>query len=221
MRRLISIIVIVVILLAGLFAYGLVTTYTQEVASGGDPIVRLFKNITAPATPVILPDPVTIVREVSQLARLETASVELEKVITAEQNSDAWLGLFEDSLIFVAYGEVIAGIDLEKIQEGDIQVVDPTTIMVHLPDAEVFVATLDNQRSYVADRDTGLFTAADPELETQVRREAEQVILEEALEFGVVRDAQANAQEYMENFLHGLGFETIIFKTPDTPAVWT
>ena len=98
MRRLASIIVIVVILLAGLFAYGLVTTYTQEVVTGGDPIVRLFKNMTAPATPVILPDPVTIVREVNQLARLETASVELEKVITAENNSDAWLGLFEPPL---------------------------------------------------------------------------------------------------------------------------
>ena len=186
MRRLASIIVIVIVILAGLFAYGLVTTFTQETAGGGDPVVRLFKSITAPATPVILPDPVTIVRQVNELARLETASIEMEKVITAEQNSDAWLGLFEDSLIFVAYGEVIAGIDLAKMDEADIQVVDPTTVMVHLPEAEIFVATLDNQRSYVADRDTGLLTQADPQLETQVRQEGEQVILQEALEFGIL-----------------------------------
>ncbi len=217
MRRLISIIVVVVVILAGLFAYGLVTTAIQETVEE-NPLSSFIPRIpiSSYVTPVVLPDPITIVKEVNQLARLETASIEIEKVITAEQNADAWLGLFEDSMVFVAYGEVIAGIDLQKIEEGDIQVMDPTTVMVHLPDAEIFVATLDNQRSYVADRDTGLFTGADPELETEVRQQAELVVRNEAIEYGIVLEAEENAQEYMQNFLHGLGFETIIF-TPDKP----
>ena len=217
MRRLATIIVFVVIVLAGMFAYGLVSTYTQEVVSN-DPIVSLVRRITAQATPVILPDPTTIVREVTQLARLETASFAGEKVIKSERNTDQLWGIFGESLVFVAYGEVIAGIDLQKMEEGDIQVVDPTTVMVHLPDAEIFIATLDNQRSYVVDRDVGLFTGADPELETQVRQAGEAAVLEAAMEFGILQTADENAQEYMENFLHGLGFETVIF-TPETPPV--
>jgi len=217
MRRLVTIIVFVVIVLAGMFAYGLVSTYTQEVVSN-DPLVSLVKSITAPATPVILPDPTTIVREVNQLARLETASFSGEKVIKSERNTDQLWGIFGESLVFVAHGEVIAGIDLQAMEDGDIQVVDPTTVMVHLPDAEIFVATLDNQQSYVVDRDIGLFTGADPELETQVRQAGETAVLEAALEFGILQTADENAQDYMENFLHGLGFETVIF-TPDTPPV--
>lgn len=217
MRRLVTLIVFVVIVLAGMFAYGLVSTYTQEAVSN-DPLISLVKSITAPATPVILPDPTTIVREVNQLARLETASFAGEKVIKSERNTDQLWGIFGESLIFVAYGEVIAGIDLQAIEDGDIQVVDPTTVMVHLPEAEIFIATLDNQKSYVVDRDIGLFTGADPELETQVRQAGEAAVLEAALEFGILQTADENAQEYMENFLHGLGFETIIF-TPDTPPV--
>jgi hypothetical protein len=41
-------------------------------------------------TPTILPDPVTIVREVRSLARLETIQYTVEKVITAETGQGRW-----------------------------------------------------------------------------------------------------------------------------------
>lgn len=91
--------------------------------------------------------------------------------------------------------------------------------MVHLPPAKIFedIPVLDNDRSFVADRDTGLLTRADPELETQVRQAAEGAIREAAQSSDILARANTNAQTYMQNFLAGLGFTEIIF-TPDTPA---
>ncbi len=111
MKRIVSILTIVVVILAGVFAFGLVSLYNNDTPSQ-DPIVRLAREMMIPATPVVMPDPVTIVREVNQIARLETASFIGEKVIVAEKNTDSLFGLFEESIVFVAYGEVIAGIDM-------------------------------------------------------------------------------------------------------------
>ncbi len=69
-------------------------------------------------TPTILPDPVTIVHEIRSLARLETIKFSLEKIITAETRQGVFKWLVGDRLILVAHGEVIAGIDLNKISPG-------------------------------------------------------------------------------------------------------
>lgn len=184
-----------------------------------EPVGDLFRQLVLPVTPVILPNPTTIVREIKDLSRLETASIEFEKIITAETKQDLLWGLLGESLIFVANGKVFAGVDFAKMAESDLQVYDPVTVYVHLPEAEIFtdIPVLDNEKSYVADRDTGLFTRADPELETQVRQEAEKAIRQAAEESEILDRANNNAREYMIGFLSGLGFENIVF-TDDPPA---
>ena len=182
-----------------------------------EPIRELVQQIVVEATPVILPDPVIIVEQINDLARLETASYQMQKMMRADRNSDVLWGLFGESMIFVAYGEVIAGVDLQKLRPQDLVVVDPTTVMIHLPPAEVFVATLDNESSYVLDRRTGLFVSPDIQLETQLRRAAETEILQDALETGVLDRADENAERYLRAFLQALGFETIIFMDSTPP----
>lgn len=222
MRKIINFLLFIVFIIGAFSVYSYVNRLVSETSiNPAAPLIALVKQITVQATPVILPDRVTIVREVNALARLETASFTGEKIVTSERNQDFLWGILGETLIFIAVGEVIAGVDLAQMAPEDIQVVDPTTVMVHLPEAEVFVATLDNDLSYVADRDTGLLTTADAQLETQVRQEGEKAILEAALEYGIMEQADTNAKTYMENFLKGLGFETVIFteETPPTPAV--
>lgn len=180
------------------------------------PVGDLVQRLASPATPVILPDPVLIVNEVRDLARLETASITMEKIVRAERGQDVLWGALGETLIFVAHGEVIAGVDLAQMQEADVQVVDPVTVMVHLPPAEIFNVILDNDRSYVADRDTGLFTRADPQLESEVRRAAQRELETAAEESEILDLANENAQNYMRGFLQNLGFENITF-TDSTP----
>lgn len=167
-------------------------------------------------TPTIYPDPVTVIKQVQNLARLETAQYSIEKVITAETRQGALAGLFGDRLLFVAHGDVIAGVDLSKVQANDIRVAPDGSVVLIMPAAEIFVATLDNDLSYVYDRDTGIFTNADQNLETQARQVAEDEIEAAALEDGVLTLAQSNAAAFMESLLISLGYTnvTIIQATP-------
>lgn len=181
------------------------------------PIGDLVRDLVIPATPVVLPDRVVIVTEIQDLARLETASYSFEKIIRAERGrQDLLWGALGETLIFVAHGEVVAGVDLSKMQMQDLQVVDPETVMVHLPEAEIFHVIPDEERSYVADRDTGLLVRADPQLETQVRRAAVAELRAAAEESDILARAEQNAEMYMDNFLRGLGFTNITF-TDETP----
>jgi hypothetical protein len=166
-------------------------------------------------TPTIIPDPVTIITQVQALARLETIRYTVEKVITAETNQGVLGPLFGDRLLFVAHGYVIAGIDMSKIKAVDLWL-DGTVLNVRLPPAEVLVATVDNDKSYVYDRQTGLFAKGDPALETQARQVAEQEIRKAALNDGILDQAMANAQTYLRWFFETLGYKQINF-VPPTP----
>ncbi|MGB9777033.1 MAG: DUF4230 domain-containing protein [Anaerolineae bacterium] len=169
-------------------------------------------------TPTIRPSPATIVREVQSLSRLETVVYTVEKVITAESGQGALAFLFGDKLLLVAHGQVIAGVDLSQVQEGDITVTADDRVVLTLPPAEVFVVRLDNEKTFVYDRETGLF-GMKPDLETAARQAAEQEILKAALADGILETADRNARSFLEGFIRGFGFQEVVFvrATPVPP----
>jgi hypothetical protein len=64
----------------------------------------------------------------------------------------------------------------------------------------------------VYSRQTGLLVPTDPNLETQVRQEAERQLREAALAEGIMRTAQQNGISTITSLLQGLGFEKIDFE---------
>ena len=161
-------------------------------------------------TPTILPDPVTIINQIKPLARLETIQYTVEKVITAQVGQGSLAPLFGDKLLFVGHGYVTAGVDLNTISSQDL-VVGAGSIQMTLPPAEIFDATLDNDKSYVYDRVTGLLTHGDVNLETAARQEAEAQIRQAALDDGILAQAQANAESFLESLLNKLGYSRVSF----------
>jgi hypothetical protein len=161
-------------------------------------------------TPTIIPDPVTYINEIRALARLETIQYSVEKVITGEMGSGTFDVFFGDKILFVAHGTVIAGIDMQKIQPEDMRY-ENGVLTVQLPPTEILVATLDNEKSYVYDRQTGVLNKPDPNLETLVRQRAEQEILKAAVEDGILEQAKINAEAYLFKFFAALGFPNTIF----------
>jgi hypothetical protein len=113
-------------------------------------------------------------------------------------------------LIFVAHGSVIAGVDLAELGEDDLWL-DSGTLYVRLPEPQIFVATLDNDKSYVYDRDTGLFTKGNIDLETLARQAAEEEIEKAATEDGILDQAQTNAEYYLTRLFQTLGYPQVIF----------
>jgi hypothetical protein len=169
-------------------------------------------------TPTILPDPITIIRDVRSLARLETIQYTIEKVVTAESGQGPLGVLFGDKLIFVAHGQVIAGVDMSKLDTRDLEVKDGV-LHVHLPEPEVFVVDLDNDKSYVYNRETGLLTKGEVTLESDARRAAEAEIEKAAYDDGVLDLARRNAEIYLDRLFRDLGYRDVIFvRGTPTPA---
>jgi hypothetical protein len=99
---------------------------------------------------------------------------------------------------------------MDKIETVDLWL-DGDVLKVRLPDAEIFSATLNNEQSYVYDRDTGLFTKGNPQLETEARKAAEQEILKAAQLDGILDQAQMNAEVYLERLFNSLGYLKVEF----------
>jgi hypothetical protein len=162
----------------------------------------------------VIVDPVMIIRQVRSLARLETIQYTVERVITAETGQGAFGILFGDRLLFIAHGIVIAGVDMQLLSPQDLRVQD-NVLYVHLPAPEIFIATLDNDKSYVYNRETGVLTRGDVNLETTARRAAEQVIRQAALEDGVLDLARRNAENYLSRLMSELGgYNDVVFVQP-------
>jgi hypothetical protein len=103
---------------------------------------------------------------------------------------------------------VIAGIDLAQLKAGDVQV-KGDAVQVRLPPAQILTTRIDNGRTRVYSRMTGLLVAADPNLESEVRLAAEQQITQAALDDGILDKARANARTSVTALLYGLGFRTV------------
>jgi hypothetical protein len=209
-----QILIIVILIVAGVI---LVNSIQDSITNQFLPIREMTDNLATQIsvvmhpTPTILPDPVTIVHEIRSLARLETIKFSLEKIITAETRQGVFEWLVGDRLIFVAHGEVIAGIDLNKLDPDDLLVKDEV-LYVTLPEAEIFITALDNEQSYVYDRDTGLFTHGEVNLETNARRAAEIEIEKSALEDGILELAEQNAISFLDRLFRDLGYPEVIFE---------
>ena len=211
LNTVILVLILIALVIGGFALIRSLQRLTQPLEEAERALEKQWQEITNP-TPTIIPDPMTIIHAVRSLSRLETASYTVEKIITAESSQGPFAFLFGDRLILVAHGQVIAGVDLGQMGEGDIIVADADTVIVTLPPAEMFVVALDNQKSYVFDRDTGLI-GVNPALETEARRAAEEEILNAALEDGILEMAQRSAKTYVRHLILTLGFREVIFAT--------
>jgi hypothetical protein len=209
-------ILVILVLIGGGFFYYLNQQVSQLEKRTLGPIQEMNQGLATRVasflepTPTVVADPVSIIHEVRSLARLETIQYSVEKVITADSGRKELTALFGDKLLFVAHGEVIAGMDFEKIQLGDITL-NGKFVTVKLPKPEVLVTRLDNQKSYVYDRQTGLLVRQNIELETLARQSAEQEINKTAVEDGILKQAQTNAENYLDRLIRSLGYEDVIF----------
>jgi hypothetical protein len=154
-------------------------------------------------------DQPTVVRQIQQLRRLETVSYAVDKIISGEhENPYLPKFLVSDRLLLVVHGEVIGGVDLAKLEPSDVST-QGRSITIHLPAAEVFTTRLDNAQTRVYSRDTGLFSSPDPNLETEVRQEAERQLESAARQDGILKLADQNARTTITSMLAALGFTSI------------
>lgn len=172
---------------------------------------RMVGGLLGRSTRVDVSQP-TVVNKIQQLQRLETVVYTMDKVVSGEKGSAILPDfLAGDKLLMIVHGEVVAGVDFSGLKSGDVSV-NEKQVRLRLPAPQVFTTRLDNARTRVYSRQTGLLVPVDPNLESEVRQEAERQLQQAALTDGVLKTAQQNAQSTLRSLLQGLGFVTVEFE---------
>jgi len=170
-------------------------------------IALLFVRPPATGAPPKIQSTATIVQQVQTLSELVTVKYVLEKVVIL--NDIKWYG--ENRVLLVAHGIVKAGVDLQEIKPEDVRVEDKK-IMLKLPRARITDVYLDDQKTRVVDRSTGLLRAFDKDLEQNARRQAVEELRIAARSNRIYEDAEERAQLQLANLFHQLGYEVAFRK---------
>lgn len=169
---------------------------------------------------VVRPTP-NVVSAVRELARLETIEVHVERVVDLRDEQRRLFGLLqgEDAILLVAAGDVTAGIDLAALTEDDVTVdAIAKRVTIRLPAPSIFSSRLDNERTYVHSRSTGLLARRNESLETKARLAAEREIVEAAKQTQILDKAGAGARRSVEQLVRALGFVDVRVEVPAGPA---
>lgn len=215
--RVAVIVVVAIAALGGLFYFGINRTVSNLNPFNG---VTVSNPLTPPPTTIAIDRP-AVLRQIRELNRWETTTANFDKVITAGQEGNAVYNFFSgDKLILVANGDVIAGFDLGKLQPEDVVIsADGITATVTLPPAEILWSRLNNEKTYVYDRDTGIFTSGNTGLESEARRVAEQQIVQRACETDLLKRATETGQRNMENLVKAFGIKNVTVNATTGPCV--
>jgi hypothetical protein len=193
------------------FPHGLAGWVLLSRTSGRDLLSHMWTAVTGRTLSIDVSQP-TVVDRIQQLQRLETVVYTMDKLVTGAKENPIFPDfLAGDRLLMLVHGEVVAGIDFSNLKPGDVRV-DGKVVHLHLPAAQVFSTRLDSAKTRVYSRQTGLLVPTDPNLETQVRQEAERQLQAAALADGILRTAQQNATGTITSLLQALGFEKIEFE---------
>ena len=165
-------------------------------------VALLWVPLPLPGAPPRIQNTATMLKRVQTLSELVTVKYVLEKVVILEDVK--WYG--ENRVLLVAHGVVKAGVDLQEIKPEDVRV-DDKKVVVKLPPARITDVYLDDKKTRVVDRTTGLLRAFDKDLEQSARRQAVEDLSISARFNGINGDAEERARLQLTNLFHQLGLE--------------
>jgi hypothetical protein len=183
-------------------------------AAGGFGAARLLPEEKKPALEPQerLADTPVVLVAVRGLARLESVAYHMERIIDLKHSQPRLFGLIaaQDEILLVAAGDVIAGVDLNKMRDGDITALPAERrVQVLLPAPEILTVRIDNERTYVHTRKTDLLAERVEEIETRARRLAEDSIREAALSAGILERAKQDAEHTLTVLIGSLGYQRV------------
>ena len=155
----------------------------------------------------LIRDTTSVVTEVQGLNQLVTVRYVLEKVVILEDVK--WYG--ENRVLLVAHGVAKAGVDLARVAQGDIKA-SGTSVVIKLPKPQLLDVYLDDRKTEVVERTTGLLREFDKDLEQDARRQAVDKLRSAAYDAGILKDAKERAQVQLKETFRRMGFVDVRFE---------
>jgi len=152
------------------------------------------------------PVTITAIRNLAQLTTVES----VQYTIVEKGTDEGWLAWARgDSVRMFAVARIGAGVDLSQVSVRDVVLGDDGVVEMTVPAAVIQYVDPDEDATQVLERDTGIFTSADPGLESDVRKIADEVLVQNAIDSGILDKAETNARSVLTDFILTLGYKDV------------
>ncbi len=162
----------------------------------------------------------------TDLAEYRAASANFEVIVDLEKDTKYLPDFVKGQrVIMVAAGNVDASVDFSTLKDENVQVSpDRRSVTITLPAPRLTAVRLDNDKTYVADRQRGIADRiagvfGNPANDQGLYRAAEQKLADAAAASTVLELAETNTRSMLTSLLTSLGFEniTVTFLEPANP----
>lgn len=162
-----------------------------------------------------------VVQQVQDASELTTAVFAMETVVpTASDRTFAGYTIGKTNLLYVAHGEVRAGIDLSELTQENVVVNDSpdgeTVLRVQLPAPRLLDSKIDVAQSQVYDYDRGFLNLGPdraPQLQSLAQQTALVQIEQAACEEGILDMASDRAELVVKQLLSSAGYQQVTVET--------
>jgi len=168
----------------------------------------LWVYTSASHTPEL--DTQAVVTQVRQLNQLATVRYTVQKVIGLREQKQP---VGSESILLVMQARVEAGIDLSSLRNQDISRRPDGTLVVRMPPARILNVAVDEKETKVWDRAKTWWTPWVPyslDLEQRARREGLEAVKIGAVDMGILKDAERNADASIRGLLGLAGVKSVV-----------
>lgn len=180
--------------LAGLFAVLLLVAFLATRASRSGPDL----------------DPKAVVTKIRQLNQLATVRYTVQKVVGLREQKQP---VGSESILLVMQARVEAGIDLASLREQDVSRRTDGALVLRLPAPAILNVAVDEKETKVWDREMTWWTPWVPyslDLEQKARSAGLESVKKAALDMGILKEAERNAETSIRGLLGLAGIETVV-----------
>lgn len=156
-------------------------------------------------------DPPAVIQEIQALSELVTVKYGVQKIIGLEEEK---IPFGSEKLLLMVRAEVLGGIDLSRLGTNDVSISADQVVTLRLPAPKVLHVYLNEKDTQTWDRKKTWWTpwvGFNPDLEKKARLAALESVQAAALEMGILREAQQNAETAISRVLAAGGAREVRF----------
>lgn len=155
-------------------------------------------------------DSPAVVAQIQQMNELSTVNYTVQKVIGLTEEKTP---VGAESILIVIQARVRAGVDLAGLQPRDVTARPDGAVVIRLPSARILDVALDEKETKVWDRRITWWTPWVPyslDLEKKARLEGLSAAEKAAVDMGILRHAEKNAEASIRGLLNLAGIKTVV-----------
>ncbi len=149
-------------------------------------------------------DSATVITQIRSVAELVTVRYVFEKVVRMDDIK--WYG--QNRLLMIAHGVAKAGVDLQHLKPEDIEI-HGGKLVLSVPKPQLLDVYLDENKTEVVERSTGMLREFDQQMEQDARRQAVEEIRKAARASGLLQDAADRTRIQLEALTRTAGFTEV------------